>query len=135
LLTDLRDQEIAHKEFIQGLLGSNAVSAIKTNFSAATFADRTSVLTVGAQLEDLVVAGFNGAAHLFNNGDYILLCAKMVTAEARHAAYFRDALNYNSFANGVIDGNGLDQSLSPQTVLSQAEKYILTHLDASSLPN
>ncbi len=99
LLTDVRDQEIAHKEFIQKQLGTNAMAAIAPNFSASVFANRTSLYTFAYQLEDLVVAGFNGAAGLFSDSDYILILNKMVTVEARHSAYFHDLITANSFGS------------------------------------
>src|ERR1700741_2488407 len=38
LLLDLRDQEIAHREFFKKLLGTNAIGSISPNFSMVTFA-------------------------------------------------------------------------------------------------
>jgi len=137
LLTDIRDQEIAHREFFKALLGADAVPAINTAFHGVTFADRTSFLSNAAQLEDLVVSGFNGASFHFSNSDYARQFSKIVTVEARHSAYARDLLTYNSFADGtVVSGSGLDQSNAPANVLAIAEKnYILTRFDSSKLPN
>jgi hypothetical protein len=137
LLTDVRDQEIGHREFLQTLLGANAIPAINIAFKGVTFADRTSFLTNATQLEDLVISGINGAASLFSDTDYVVSLSKMVTVEARHSAYFRDLNNYNSFADStVISSNGLDQSNAPSSVLGIAESnYILTRFDSSKLPN
>ena len=136
LLTDVRDQEIAHAGFLKTLLGKNAIPAIAPNFSSVTFVDRTSVYTFAAMLEDLCVSGIISACTYFENQAYALEFAKMATVEARHSAYFRDALTYNSFADGtVIDSNGLDMvATSPRTVLAAAENYIFTHFDSSKLP-
>ena len=136
LLTDVRDQEIAHKEFLQTLLAKSAVGAISPNFSSVTFIDRTSVLTFAAMLEDLVLSGIIAATTYFENQAYAVEFAKMATVEARHSAYFRDILNYNSFADStVIDSNGLNMAaVSPRTVLATAENYIFTHYDSSKLP-
>jgi hypothetical protein len=136
LLTDVRDQEIAHREFIQALLGSNAIPNIVINFNMVTFADRTSVLQHALAIEDLVVSAYNGCATLFNNTDYTYAIAKMVSVEARHSAYFRDILTYNSFADStVIGSNGLDKAITPQMGLSQAQQYVQTTFDASKLPS
>jgi len=136
LLTDVRDHEIAHAGLLQNLLGANAITKIVTNFSAVNFADRTSVLSHAYAIEDLVISGYNGAAQLFVNTSYVLQLAKMVSVEARHSAYFRDILNYNSFADStVISSNGLDQANTPSVVLASAEAYIQTTFDASKLPN
>ena len=87
-------------------------------------------------LEDLCVSGIISACTYFENQAYALEFAKMATVEARHSAYFRDSLTYNSFADGtVIDSNGLDMvATSPRTVLATAENYIFTHFDSSKLP-
>jgi rubrerythrin len=135
LLQDVRDQEIAHREFFKRYLVKEAIPAISPNFSAVTFADRTSVLTYAIIFEDMVISAYNGAAHLFTNTDLAISLSKMVTVEARHSAYFRDILGYNSFADTVIDANGLGQAGSPSDVLAMAEVYIHTHFDSSKLPN
>jgi len=136
LLQDVRDQEIAHREFLMTLLGKSAVPAISLNFSMVTFADRGSVLSYAATIEDMVISGFNGAAHLFTNTDMVLILGKMTCVEARHSAYFRDILTHNTFAdNTVVDVNGLGQSGSPATVLALAKTFIHTNFDSSKLPN
>lgn len=136
LLTDMRDQEVAHREFFKTLLGSSAIPNIVTNFSMVTFADKGSVLSYGALLEDLVISGFNGVVHLFTNTDYALAVSRMVTVEARHSAYFRDVLTFGSFGDStVIDVNGLDNAASPAIVFAKAKTFIQTTFDSSKLPN
>jgi len=135
LMQDLRDQEIAHREFLKQVLGTNAIAAISLNFSMVTFADRNSVLSYAALFEDLVISAINGSAHLFSNTDYVVTLNKMVTVEARHSAYVRDALYANTFSKNVIDVNGLDRSVSPAAGLATAASYIHTNFDSSKLPN
>src|SRR3569833_985256 len=43
-LTDIRDHEIAHREFFKTALGSNAIQALEVNFSSIDFGNRASVL-------------------------------------------------------------------------------------------
>ena len=45
-LTDIRDHEIAHREFFKAALGSKAIQALEVNFSAIDFTSRTSVLAL-----------------------------------------------------------------------------------------
>jgi hypothetical protein len=136
LLTDVRDQEIAHREYLKGLLSSNAISDIIVNFSAVTFADRSSVLKYAAIIEDLAVSAFNGSAHLYLNKDYVYALSKIVSVEARHSAYFRDLLANNSFAdNTAVNTYGLDLADTPANVLLNAEAFIQTKFDSSKLPN
>jgi hypothetical protein len=135
LLTDLRDQEIGHREFFQKKLGADAIRDIVINFSAVTFADRTSVLHHSKVIEDLVVSGMNGVVELFTTTDYILTVSKMCSVEARHAAYARDLGKYNSFGDStVIASNGLDQAASPSTVMASAKVYIQSGFDITKLP-
>ncbi len=135
-LSDLRDQEIAHREFFKKILGNSAVTTIQPDFSTVTFADRTSTLTSGAKIEDIVISGLIGASGLFTNSDYGLAFSKMVSVEARHSAYCRDVLNPNTLSdNTVTDVNGLGQSISPSAVLAAAGTYSHTLFDSSRLPN
>ncbi len=134
-LTDVRDQEIAHKEFLQALLGNSALAAISPDFSAVTFADRSSVLTHAAAIEDIAVSGINGAAGYFSDTSYAVALSKMVSVEARHSAYFRDLEAFNSFSDNVIDADGLDQAQTPGAVLNAAGAYTHTRFDSSNLPN
>jgi rubrerythrin len=134
LLTDVRDQEIAHREFFKTLLAKAAIPSITTKFPPVTFADRTSVLTHAYALEDLVISGYNAAACLFTNKDYALAVSKMVTVEARHSAYFLN-LTDRSNIDVTIDSNGLDAATSPAVVLDTMGMYIETRFDSSKLPH
>jgi hypothetical protein len=136
LLTDVRDQEITHKGFLKSLLSTNAIPPIVLDFSPVTFADRGSVLSTAIVLEDMVVSAYNGVIHLFSNTNIVPPISKMVTVEARHSAYFRDILTYNTFGDSsVIDGNGLDQAAASAAVLLWAQSYIQTRFDSRQLPN
>ena len=72
---------------------------------------------------------------LEKNVDFLLIAGKIVSVEARHAAYFRDLISFGSFANNeVIDANGLDVTRKPSEVLPIAATYIKTKINASNLP-
>jgi hypothetical protein len=136
LLTDVRDQEIAHMEYVKRLLAKNAVSDISANFSAVTFADRASVLHYASVLEDLAISAFNGSAHLYSNKDYVIALSKIASVEARHSAYFRDRHTHNSFADSTaVDIYGLDLAAPPVTVFEAAGAFLHTRYDSSKLPN
>ncbi len=135
LLTDIRDHEVAHREFFKTALGTSAIGALTVNFSSIDFSSRASVLGTAKAFEDLGVAAYNGAGRLIKSPDYLLLAGKIVSVEARHAAYIRDLLTGNSFAGSdVINNDGLDVEKSPATVLATAGTYISTKIDASNLP-
>ena len=135
LLTDIRDHEIAHREFFKTALAGNAIGALEVDFSSINFGDRSSVLGAAKAFEDLGVSAYNGAGKLITSADYLVLAGKIVSVEARHAAYIRDLISNGSFAdNTVIDSNGLDKSRMPSEVLAAAGTYIKTKINASSLP-
>ncbi|MCC6410201.1 MAG: ferritin-like domain-containing protein [Saprospiraceae bacterium] len=135
LLTDVRDHEIAHREFFKAALGANAIQDLEVDFSSINFSSRDSVLNAAKSFEDLGVSAYNGAGRYFVDANYLLLAGKIVSVEARHAAYIRDLLSNGSFADSsVIDGNGLDTSRKPRDVIAIANAYIVTELNANTLP-
>lgn len=135
LLTDVRDHEIAHREFFKAALGTNAIQDLEVDFSAVDFTSRASVLATAKTFEDLGVAAYNGAGQYIASADYLLLAGKIVSVEARHAAYIRDLLSNGSFADSsVVDSNGLDKSMKPREVITAASPFIKTKLNSGSLP-
>lgn len=135
LLTDIRDHEIAHREFFKNALGSAAIPALEVNFSSINFSDRNSVLGTAKAFEDLGVSAYNGAGKLIMSPDYLVLAGKIVSVEARHAAYIRDLISNGSFADStVIDNNGLDTSRMPSEVLQIASAFLKSKINASNLP-
>lgn len=135
LLTDLRDQAIAHREFLKKKLGSEAAKEIVTTFSAVTFADRGSVLQHSVVIEDLMVSAYNGVVRLFTDKSWMLTISKMASVEARHSAYVRDLYGYNSFADAtVVNSNGLDLATAPHVVMATAQAYIQSRFDITKLP-
>jgi hypothetical protein len=134
-LTDIRDHEIAHREFFKDALGSNAITSLTPFFNKIDFTSRDSVLATAKAFEDLGVSAYNGAGSLITNPDYLTLAGKIVSVEARHAAFIRDLISYNSFADStVINANGLDTNRTPSQVLSIAGAYIVENIDDSQLP-
>lgn len=135
LLTDIRDHEIIHREFFKKALGGNAIPALEVNFSSINFSSRDSVLGTAKAFEDLGVSAYNGAGKLLTSTDFLLVAGKIVSVEARHAAYVRDLISYGSYADdSIIDGNGLDVAQSPDMVLATASAFLISKLDASNLP-
>ncbi len=135
LLADLRDHQLAHKELLVKLLGTAAIPEIVTDLSPVTFSDRTNTLNHTIMFEDLAVGAYTGAAKRFKDTTYVPLLAKMATVQARHSAYARDILAANTFSDStIVNSNGMDQALSPVTVMTALQPYIQTHLDMTNLP-
>lgn len=135
LLTDIRDHEIAHREFFKNALGSKGIPALEVNFSAINFGSRDSVLGTAKAFEDLGVSAYNGAGKLITDPAYLLLAGKIVSVEARHAALIRDLISNGSFADStVIDANGLDLAKAPKDVLAIASSFLKSKINANNLP-
>ena len=137
ILTDIRDHEIAHRNFLRKVLGGKAIPGLAVDFSKVNFASRASVLGTAKTFEDLGVSAYNGAGKLLKTPAYLLAAGKIVSVEARHAAVIRDLLRprSNSFAGpDVVGANGLDKARSPGQVLAAAGPFIKTNVTANSIP-
>jgi len=135
-LTDIRDHEVAHRDFLKKALGDKAIPDLEVDFSKVEFGKRDSVLTTAKTFEDLGVAAYNGAGKLLKSGDNLLAAGKIVSVEARHAATIRDLLQPGTVAFAgpdVVDENGLDGAKSPAQVLKAAGPFIKTKVTANSL--
>ncbi|HEX7755147.1 MAG TPA: ferritin-like domain-containing protein [Niabella sp.] len=135
LLADIRDHEVAHREFFKKALDKAAIPGLDVNFSSIDFGKRDSVLATAKAFEDLGVSAYNGAGSLIADKNYLLLAGKIVSVEARHAAYIRDLISNGSFADHtVIDANGMDMSKAPADVLMIAQSFLKSKLWGGNLP-
>lgn len=137
ILTQIRDHEVAHREFLKGALGRRRIPDLEVDFSAVNFNSRRSVLNTARVFEDLGVAAYNGAGQLLQNGDYLAAAGSIVSIEARHASAIRDLIKpYSASAVGsdVVDAKGLDKALLPSQVLPKAAPFITTPVTAEALP-
>lgn len=140
-LKDIRDHEIAHREFFKAALSTSAIQDLQVDFSSINFGSRDSVLGTAKAFEDLGVAAYNGAGKLIASTDYLTLAGKIVSVEARHAALIRDLISNGTFSDlaslsafGANNANGLDGAMMPNDVLAIASTYVKTRLNASNLP-
>jgi len=139
-LTDIRNHEVAHREFFKAALGANAIPGLEVDFSSITFSSKDSVLATAKAFEDLGVSAYNGAGRYLSATDagktYLSLAGKIVSVEARHAAFIRDLISNGSFAdNTVVDANGLDKLRTPAEVFAIAGQYVKTKINTATLPH
>ncbi|WP_307528469.1 ferritin-like domain-containing protein [Pedobacter sp. W3I1] len=137
---DIQFHEIAHREFFKAALGTAAIGSLEVDFSSIDFTSSAGVLGAAMAFEDLGVAAYNGAGPRIKNGTYLLLAGKIVSVEARHAAYVRDLISNGTFADlnslsalGANNAGGLDAALTPDKVLAAAGKYIKTKINVINL--
>lgn len=136
LLTDIRDHEVEHRDFLKGALADGAIPDLEVDFSAVDFSNKHSVLETARTFEDLGVSAYNGAGKLIENVDYLAEAGRIVSVEARHAAAIRDMISPDSVAfagDDVVDENGLDVVNDPATVLAAADPFITTEVTAEAL--
>jgi len=134
-LTDIRDHEIAHREFLKTALGTSAIQQLNFNFTSVDFTSRASVLATAKTFEDVGVSAYNGAGSLIVSPTYLGLAGKIVSVEARHAAYIRNLITPGSFADmTVVNSMGLDTSRTPMQVLPLAQPFITETINGSALP-
>ncbi len=133
-LIDIRDDEIAHREWFREVLFLKKLHKLKFDFSSINFNDRMSVLNAAKEFEDTGVSAYNGAGKLLNFRPFLKQAGKIVSVEARHAATIRDLISYGDFAgDDVISPMGLDLAKTPQEVLAATSKYFITKVDGSHL--
>ena len=137
---DIQFHEIAHREFFKNALSTAAIGSLEVDFSSIDFTSPSSVLGAPMAFEDLGVAAYNGAGVRIKTTDYLVLAGKIVSVEARHAAYIRDIISNGSFADltsltalGANNAGGLDGALTPDKVLGIAGKYIKTQINVVNL--
>jgi hypothetical protein len=133
LLKDIRDHELAHREFFRKALGANAIPDLEIDLNMIDFKDRTSVLATARTFEDLGIMAYNGVTKLLVTADNVEVISKIVSVEGRHAAYIHELLLTNSFAS-TTDAYGLEEFKSPDEVLAITATYIKTKLSAKNLP-
>ena len=73
LLTDIRDHEVAHREFFKAALSTNAIQALTPDFSKIDFTNRTAVLTAAKTFEDLGVTAYDGVGYLIQTPAYLVI--------------------------------------------------------------
>ncbi len=137
VLTQIRNHEVIHREFLKAALGTSAIPALKVDFGNA-LASRESVLGTARTFEDLGVAAYNGAGKYMKDAGYLLLAGKIVSVEARHAAAIRDILDGTGRAfagDDVVDANGLDRAFEPNAVLANAGPFITTAVSIGKQPS
>lgn len=143
ILTDIRDHEVAHREFFKAAIPAGSrIPDLTPEFSAINFGDRNSVLTTARTFEDLGVSAYNGAGKLFSDTgvglEFLTLAGKIVSVEARHASAIRSMLNPGTAAfagdDVVTVDRGLDVIRMPSEVLNLAKGFIKNTINASGLP-
>jgi Ferritin-like domain len=129
-LTEIRDHEIAHREFFKAALSTKAIKALTPDFSSINFKSRASVLGAAKSFEDLGVTAYDGVGYLIQTPAYLSIAGAIVSVEARHAALIANLLGTSFVDSTQVDANGLNISNKPSVVLKTANTYLKTKVSA-----
>jgi hypothetical protein len=138
VLVDIRDNELAHREFYRAVLGDRRIPDLQVDFSSINFNSRAQVLVTARNFEDLGVSAYNGAGRLLSSPENLGVAGKIASVEGRHAAALRDLLNPKSefFAGDDVVNpvTGTDLARSSGEVLPIADPFIVDRFDTQQLP-
>ncbi len=131
ILSDIRNHEVIHRDFLKAALGSNATFSLTTTYGATNLKDRSAVLNAAKAFEDLGVAAYNGAAQYISDVNNLLVAGKIVSVEARHAAAIRDLINPLS---GDFAPTAFDDAFRPTKVAGAAQAFVVDKLAFANAP-
>ena len=142
VMQSLAAHEAIHRDFLATAipaLGGTLIPGLSPDFDDIDFGDRGSILTTAQTFEDLGVGAYNGAGQYIQDGRLLTIAGKIVSVEARHASIISGIIrtddgHFDISGEGVIDEDGLDQALSPSTVLEAADPFIFNTVSVSNVP-
>ncbi len=130
VLTDIRNHEIAHREFLRGTLGNDAFTVAPT-FRDITLTDRAAVLGAARALEGVGIAAYNGAVQYLTTPANVLFLAKIASVEARHAATIIDLLEPRTAA---FSPTSTDDLFRPAKVAAIVQANLVDKLGFANAP-
>ncbi|KAH7921674.1 hypothetical protein BV22DRAFT_1071948 [Leucogyrophana mollusca] len=96
----IAQHESTHVEFLENILGSQAVQPCTYNFPDT---DPKSFAAVSFMLETVGVSAYSGAAHYLQNTDAITSSAAILAVEARQSAWINSAIQHANPWNTAFD--------------------------------
>ncbi len=133
MLEDLRDHEIAHREYLKTFLAEKAAQSFEFDFGSIDFSSKDSVMNAAKNFEDLGVSAYNGALPLLSTTEYFTIMCKLASVEARHAAAVRNYIAPGSFSD-TTDSNGIDSGKAPADVIALVRPYMKVSLSVANFP-
>ncbi len=133
LLTEMRDHEIAHREFFRNYLKGQG-TAVQTDLSGIDFSSRAAVLENLELIENLVVASMNEIGRLLVFSDNLEVIVKLASLEARHAGTISNLRSAGSFF-GPVDVTGSEPGMLPSNSVTLLNKFLATKVSGNNLPN
>ncbi|MBD0319520.1 MAG: ferritin-like domain-containing protein [Gemmatimonadetes bacterium] len=139
ILTDIRDHEVAHREFFKAAIpAANRIPDLTPVLTSVNLSNKQQVLNAARDFEDLGVVAYNGAGPLFSNTDtgrtLLTVAGKIVSVEARHAAAIRDLISPRTRGAAGFAPKDFDDFGTPGNVLGIAQQFIAQPLRAINVP-
>ncbi len=144
LLTDIRNDEVTHREFLRAVVGTSFPDLTFNFTSVLGTPTKAGILNAALTLETNGIAAYNGAGYALKNAKNLLVAGKIVSVEARHTSAIADAIDAASATpNGTLyadltqtlpaslgakDANALDAAASAQTVAGNAQPFIVNQI-------
>lgn len=144
LLTLIRNDEVAHREFMRQLLGSSFPDLTFDFSSVLGNPTKLGILNAAATLEVNGIAAYNGAGTSLKSATNLLVAGKIVSVEARHTSAILDAIDIASgspkgtmYADltlvpanlGASAPNALDAAVPMEsTVAANAQPFIVNQI-------
>ena len=141
MLTDIRNDEVTHREFLRTALGGSFPNLSFNFTSLGSTPTALQLLTAGLTLETNGIAAYNGAGYLLKNANNLLMAGKIVSIEARHTSALADAIDTRAstpsgtlYADltqplpaslGAQNGPALDAAATAATVAANAQPFIV----------
>ena len=130
VLVDIRNHEVLHSRTLQQMLGDNGFTVVPI-FGDTNFSSRVSVLASASDIENLGIAAYNGAAQYLTGVNNLLLAAKIVSVEGRHAAAIGDLI---APLNTNFAPNNFDNAFKPTKVAFATQPFMENRLEFESTP-
>jgi len=129
----MRDHEVAHREFLKNYLGTYAIPMLETDFSSIDFSLKNSVYAKAKLFEEVSTAGLAGICKLMVFADNLLYADKMMSVDARHSATVNNFIYFGSFADKT-DENGMERALDPHSSLDITKQFFKRTINGDGLP-
>ncbi len=118
-LSDIRDHEVTHVDFLRAALGAGAVGPCTFDFSSA-LGSVGAFLATAQLLENTGVKAYDGAIRYVDTGDFLQASAQIATVEARHASYLNILNGDSPFPTAF------DMGQPPSAILAAASPLIVS---------
>jgi hypothetical protein len=135
LLAQILIHEGSHMDVLKKYLGTSGLPELSPDFSTIDFNDREKFLGTARLLENNAVACMNSLAYQLKNPELVTFVAKMVSVDARHAAYVNNLISAGDFYDATyVDLNtGMERPKTVSEILTFINSFLSEKITANHL--